>query len=98
MEQNSGSIKKIVLAYSGGLDTSVMLCWLKEKYKCPVMSMVADVGQGDDLLAIAKKAYDTGADEVVISDLKESFVSDFVFPAMQSTSEHYKTRTATYAT
>jgi len=84
MEQNSGSIKKIVLAYSGGLDTSVMLCWLKEKYKCPVMAMVADVGQGEDLLAIEKKAYDTGADEVVISDLKESFVSDFVFPAMQS--------------
>ena len=84
MEQNSGSIKKIVLAYSGGLDTSVMLCWLKEKYKCPVMAMVADVGQGEDLLAIEKKAYDTGADEVVISDLKEYFVRDFVFPAMQS--------------
>lgn len=84
MEQNSESIKKIVLAYSGGLDTSVMLCWLKEKYKCPVMAMVADVGQGEDLLAIEKKAYDTGADEVVVSDLKEAFVRDFVFPAMQS--------------
>ncbi len=84
MEQNSGSIKKIVLAYSGGLDTSVMLYWLKEKYQCPVMAMVADVGQSEDLEAIEKKAYETGADQVVISDLRESFIRDFVFPAMQA--------------
>ena len=84
MEQNSGSIKKIVLAYSGGLDTSVMLYWLKEKYQCPVMAMVADVGQSEDLEAIEKKAYETGADQVVISDLRESFIRAFVFPAMQA--------------
>ena len=84
MEQNSGSIKKIVLAYSGGLDTSVMLYWLKEKYQCSVMAMVADVGQSEDLEAIEKKAYETGADQVVISDLRESFIRDFVFPAMQA--------------
>ncbi len=84
MEQDSGSIKKIVLAYSGGLDTSVMLYWLKEKYQCSVMAMVADVGQREDLGAIKKKAYETGADRVVIADLRESFVRDFVFPAMQA--------------
>ncbi len=84
MEQDSGSIKKIVLAYSGGLDTSVMLYWLKEKYQCSVMAMVADVGQSEDLEAIEKKAYETGADQVVISDLRESFIRDFVFPAMQA--------------
>ena len=55
-------VKKIVLAYSGGLDTSVMLHWLKEKYGCPILAFVADVGQGEDLPAIEKKAYETGAD------------------------------------
>ncbi len=67
-------VKKIVLAYSGGLDTSVMLHWLKEKYGCPILAFVADVGQGEDLPSIEKKAYETGADKVVISDLREEFV------------------------
>lgn len=77
-------VKKIVLAYSGGLDTSVMLHWLKEKYVCPILAFVADVGQGEDLPAIEKKAYETGADKVVISDLREEFVREFCFPAMQA--------------
>ncbi len=77
-------VKKIVLAYSGGLDTSVMLHWLKEKYGCPILAFVADVGQGEDLPAIEKKAYATGADKVVISDLREEFVQEFCFPAMQA--------------
>lgn len=77
-------VKKIVLAYSGGLDTSVMLHWLKEKYGCPILAFVADVGQGEDLPAIEKKAYATGADKVVISDLREEFVREFCFPAMQA--------------
>ena len=77
-------VKKIVLAYSGGLDTSVMLHWLKEKYGCPILAFVADVGQGEDLLSIEKKAYATGADKVVISDLREEFVREFCFPAMQA--------------
>ncbi len=77
-------VKKIVLAYSGGLDTSVMLHWLKEKYGCPILAFVADVGQGEDLSAIEKKAYETGADKVVISDLREEFVREFCFPAMQA--------------
>ena len=84
MEKGSGGIRKIVLAYSGGLDTSVMLHWLKEKYQCPVLAYVADLGQGEDLKAIEQKADQTGADEVVISDLRESFVRDFVFPALQA--------------
>lgn len=80
----SSEVKKIVLAYSGGLDTSVMLHWLKEKYGCPILAFVADVGQGEDLPAIEKKAYATGADKVVISDLREEFVREFCFPAMQA--------------
>jgi argininosuccinate synthase len=77
-------VKKIVLAYSGGLDTSVMMHWLKEKYQCPILAFVADVGQGEDLAAAEKKAYETGAEKVVIADLRDVFVRDFVFPAMQA--------------
>ena len=77
-------VKKIVLAYSGGLDTSVMLHGLKQKYGCPMLAFVADVGQGEDLPSIEKKAYQTGADKVVISDLREEFVREFCFPAMQA--------------
>ncbi|MBI4445977.1 MAG: argininosuccinate synthase [Acidobacteria bacterium] len=84
MEKSASSVKKIVLAYSGGLDTSVMLYWLKEKYRCPLIAFVADLGQGEDLEAIRHKAVQTGADEVVISDVREQFVRDFVFPAMQA--------------
>ena len=84
MEKDSGSVEKIVLAYSGGLDTSVMLHWLKERYGCPILAFVADVGQGEDLELVEQKAYQTGADEVVISDLRETFVQEFVFPAMQA--------------
>ena len=84
MEQSGRNIKKIVLAYSGGLDTSVMLHWLKAKYACPVIAYVADVGQGEDLAAIEKKAHQTGADKVVIDDLRETFVKEFVFPAVQA--------------
>ena len=84
MEASSGTVRKIVLAYSGGLDTSVMLHWLKENYQCPILAFVAEVGQGEDLKSIEKKAYQTGADEVVISDLREAFVTDFVLPAVQS--------------
>ena len=81
---SASEVKKIVLAYSGGLDTSVMLHWLKEKYGCPILAFVADVGQGEDLPSIEKKAYETGADKVVISDLREEFVREFCFPAMQA--------------
>ncbi len=84
MAKNPGHVKKIVLAYSGGLDTSVILHWLKDRYQCPILAFVANVGQDEDLNKVEKKAYDTGADQVVISDLRESFVREFVFPAMQA--------------
>jgi argininosuccinate synthase len=74
------AINKIVLAYSGGLDTSVILKWLKETYKCPVVAFCADIGQGDEVAEVAEKAKATGADEVYIEDLKEEFVRDFVWP------------------
>ncbi len=84
MEKRSGTVKKIVLAYSGGLDTSIMLHWLKVNYQCPILAFVADVGQGEDLKTIEKKASETGADEVVVSDLRDTFVREFVFPALQT--------------
>ncbi len=77
-------VNKIVLAYSGGLDTSVILKWLKEKYQCPVVAYTSDVGQGEDLREVAEKAEATGADEVIIEDLKEEFVRDYVFPALRA--------------
>ena len=80
----SEDIKKIVLAYSGGLDTSVILVWLKETYKCPVIAYAADLGQGDEVKGIKKKAVDTGAEDVIIEDLREEFVKDFVWPAMRA--------------
>ncbi len=76
--------KKIVLAYSGGLDTSVALRWLKETYQAEVIAYCADVGQGEDLEAVRKKAIATGASKVYIDDLREEFVRDFVFPALRA--------------
>ncbi|MCJ7809101.1 MAG: argininosuccinate synthase [Desulfobulbaceae bacterium] len=76
-------INKIVLAYSGGLDTSVILKWLKETYQCPVVGYAADLGQGEELDGIREKALKTGADEVVIDDLTEDFVENFVWPALR---------------
>ncbi len=77
-------IKKIVLAYSGGLDTSVILKWLKETYQCPIVAFAADLGQGDDLAEVAAKARATGADEVYIEDLKQEFVWNFVWPMFRA--------------
>ena len=76
--------EKIVLAYSGGLDTSIIIPWLKENYSYDVIAMVADVGQGDDIDAVVKKAYATGASKVVVEDLKEEFLTGYVFPAVQA--------------
>ena len=72
-------IKKIVLAYSGGLDTSVILKWLVENYKCPVIAYCADVGQEEDLEEIKEKGIKCGAEKVIIKDLKEEFVKEYVF-------------------
>ena len=80
----SEQINKIVLAYSGGLDTSVILKWLKETYKCSVVAFVADVGQEEDWQKVREKGLATGAEKVVIADLKEEFVRDYVFPAFRA--------------
>lgn len=80
----SQEIKKIILAYSGGLDTSVILKWLTETYKCPVVAFAADIGQGEELHNLEAKALRTGAEKIVIEDLKETFVRDYVFPAFRA--------------
>ena len=76
--------KKVVLAYSGGLDTSIIIPWLKENYDYDVIAMVGDVGQGDDIEAVVKKAYDTGASKVIVEDLREEFLTSYVFPALKA--------------
>src|SRR5271166_6462349 len=76
--------EKVVLAYSGGLDTSIIIPWLKENYDYDVIAFVADVGQGDDIEAVVKKAYDTGAVKVIVEDLREEFLTEYVFPAIQA--------------
>ena len=80
----SGKVKKVVLAYSGGLDTSVILKWLIETYQCEVIAFSADIGQDEELDNIEEKAKKTGATKVYIDDLTETFVSDYVFPAFRA--------------
>ena len=81
----SANIKKVVVAYSGGLDTSVILKWIKENYDAEVIAFTADVGQGaEELEGLKEKALKTGADKVYIEDLKEEFVSDYVFPMLRA--------------
>tara|TARA_Y100000814_G_scaffold276271_1_gene236315 strand:+ start:387 stop:635 length:249 start_codon:yes stop_codon:yes gene_type:complete len=76
---------KVVLAYSGGLDTSVMLKWIKEKYNCPVIAYAANVGQGDEeLKGLEEKALETGAEECYILDLQKEFAEDFIFPMLRA--------------
>ena len=75
---------KVVLAYSGGLDTSIIISWLKENYGCEVIAFVADVGQGDDVESVKQKAYATGAAQVVVEDLREEFLRHYVFPALKA--------------
>ncbi len=75
---------KVVLAYSGGLDTSIIIPWLKENYGCDVIAFVGDVGQGDDIEAVVQKAYKTGASDVLVEDLREEFLTGYVFPALRA--------------
>src|SRR5215475_6048911 len=77
-------IKKIVLAYSGGLDTSVMLRWLKEQYQCEVVCYCADVGQGAEMDGLEEKALATGASKLYVKDLREEFVRDYVWTALKA--------------
>ncbi len=78
------SVKKIVLAYSGGLDTSVILKWLEREYACSVIAYSADIGQKEDWDVVRAKGMATGAEKVVISDLREEFVRDYIFPAFRA--------------
>jgi argininosuccinate synthase len=77
-------IEKVVLAYSGGLDTSIIVPWLKHNYKCEVICFTADLGQDDELEGLEEKALKTGASKLYVSDLQEEFLRDFVFPTMQA--------------
>ena len=80
----SKEINKVVLAYSGGLDTSVILKWLIETYHCEVVTFSADIGQGDEVATVRRNAEKTGASKIYIDDLTETFVEDYVFPAFRA--------------
>ena len=84
MLNENSKIKKIVLAYSGGLDTSVILKWLQDNYQCEVVTFTADIGQGEEVEPTRKKAELLGVKEIFIDDLKEEFVKDFVFPMFRA--------------
>ncbi len=84
MLNENSKIKKIVLAYSGGLDTSVILKWLQDNYQCEIVTFTADIGQGEEVGPVREKAELLGVKEVFIEDLKEEFVKDFVFPMFRA--------------
>ena len=76
--------EKVVLAYSGGLDTSIIIPWLNENYGLDVIAFIADVGQGEDIDAVVKKAYATGAKKAIVRDLRHEFLTDYVFPTVRA--------------
>ncbi|MFP4321400.1 MAG: argininosuccinate synthase [Anaerolineales bacterium] len=84
VESFDAPIKKVVLAYSGGLDTSVIVPWLKENYNCEVVTFTANLGQEDEMEGLEEKAFQTGASKVYIEDLREEFLTDFIFVAMRA--------------
>lgn len=77
-------VKRVVLAYSGGLDTSVIIPWLRENYDCEVVAMIGDVGQGDDYKALRQKARASGASKVYVEDLREEFITGYLWKALQA--------------
>lgn len=77
-------VRKVVLAYSGGLDTSVIIKWLIERYGCEVIAFIADLGQKEEMGAIKEKALKTGASKAIVEDVREEFVSDYIFPALKA--------------
>jgi argininosuccinate synthase len=83
-------IKRVVLAYSGGLDTSVMIKWFLENYKCEVIAFAADLGQGEHLEPLRERALKTGAKDIVIEDLKDEFITDFIYPALRANVRYEK--------
>ncbi|MCX5777393.1 MAG: argininosuccinate synthase [Candidatus Firestonebacteria bacterium] len=78
------NVKKVVLAYSGGLDTSIIIPWLKENYHCEVIACAVDVGQGEELFPLRKKAIKTGASKIYIIDAKKEFVTDYIWPSLKA--------------
>ncbi|MDL2253986.1 argininosuccinate synthase [Ruminococcaceae bacterium OttesenSCG-928-I18] len=83
-KKSKEEIKKVILAYSGGLDTSIIIPWLKENYGCEVIAVAADVGQGDELEGLEEKAKKTGASKLYIVDLKKELVEDFIWPTLKA--------------
>ncbi|MEO8397013.1 MAG: argininosuccinate synthase domain-containing protein, partial [Chloroflexota bacterium] len=77
-------VKKVVLAYSGGLDTSVIVHWLQQNYKCEIICFTADLGQEEELTGLEEKALKSGASKLYIRDLREEFLNDFVYPTMKA--------------
>ena len=75
---------KIVLAYSGGLDTSVLVSWLKERYQAEIIAFCADIGQEEELDGLEEKAIHTGASKIYIDNLQDEFASDFIYPMMRA--------------
>ena len=82
--------EKVVLAYSGGLDTSVSINWIKEKYNMDVIAALIDCGQQDDLKEAYQRALDIGASKSVIIDAKEQFINDFIFPSIKANLKYEK--------
>jgi argininosuccinate synthase len=80
--KDKNDVNKVVLAYSGGLDTSVILKWLQDVYRCEVVTFTADIGQGEELEPARAKAKALGVKEIFVDDLREEFVRDFVFPIL----------------
>ena len=76
--------ERIAVAYSGGLDTSVIVKWLQEKYNADIITVTGNLGQQQELVGVAEKAYKTGAKKVYIQDLKKEFVEDYIFPALKA--------------
>ena len=77
-------VKKVALAYSGGLDTSIIIPWLIENYRCEVIAVTANVGQEDELDGLEEKALQSGASKFILQDLREEFVADYIFPMLKS--------------
>ncbi|MGQ9500977.1 MAG: argininosuccinate synthase [Anaerolineae bacterium] len=82
--RKTDSIKKVVLAYSGGLDTSIIVPWLKNTYGCQVICFTANLGQGDELSGLEEKALKSGASKIYIEDLREEFITDYIYPTMMA--------------
>ena len=84
MERKPSQLQKVILAYSGGLDTSVIIPWLKEKYQCEVIAYCADIGQAEELFSLEERALKTGASQFRLEDLKIEFVVDYIFPMLRA--------------